>query len=309
MSRWINGMMNACAGKVKAWDVVNEAISGGDSDGDGVYDLQHYNGDESNFFWQDHMGDLEYTRQAVRLARLHYANSMSSKGGDDGKLTLFVNDYNLESDWDGNGKLKSLIKWIERWEADGVTKIDGIGSQMHISCYMNESTQTSKKNAVENSFKLMAATGKLVRISELDMGMVDASGKDVPTANMTEAMHQRMASYYEWIIKKYLEIVPAKQQWAICQWCATDSPTNSGWRANTPVGLWTLDWYRKHTYAGFARGLGAPANPTAVNNVKEDLYKPDSSPIYNLIGRNVGNDFEQLPAGIYIQNGKKYVKR
>lgn len=309
MSRWINGMMSACGGKVKAWDVVNEAISGGDSDGDGVYDLQHYNGDESNFFWQDHMGDLEYTRQAVRLARLHYASSMASKGGDDGKLTLFVNDYNLESDWDGNGKLKSLIKWIERWEADGVTKIDGIGSQMHISCYMNESTQTSKKNAVENSFKLMAATGKLVRISELDMGMVDASGKDVPTANMTEAMHQRMASYYEWIIKKYLEIVPAKQQWAICQWCATDSPTNSGWRANTPVGLWTLDWYRKHTYAGFARGLGAPTNPTAVNNVKEDLNKPDSSPIYNLLGRNVGNDFEQLPAGIYIQNGKKYVKR
>lgn len=309
MSRWINGMMSACGGKVKAWDVVNEAISGGDSDGDGVYDLQHYNGDESNFFWQDHMGDLEYTRQAVRLARLHYASSMASKGGDDGKLTLFVNDYNLESDWDGNGKLKSLIKWIERWEADGVTKIDGIGSQMHISCYMNESTQTSKKNAVENSFKLMAATGKLVRISELDMGMVDASGKDVPTANMTEAMHQRMASYYEWIIKKYLEIVPAKQQWAICQWCATDSPTNSGWRANTPVGLWTLDWYRKHTYAGYARGLGAPTNPTAVNNVKEDLNKPDSSPIYNLLGRNVGNDFEQLPSGIYIQNGKKYVKR
>lgn len=309
MSRWINGMMNACGGKVKAWDVVNEAISGGDNDGDGFYDLQHYNGDEGNFFWQDHMGDLEYTRQAVGLARKHYATSMASKGGDDGKLTLFVNDYNLESDWDGNKKLKSLIKWIERWEADGVTKIDGIGSQMHISCYMNESTQTSKKNAVENSFKLMAATGKLVRISELDMGMVDASGTDVPTANMTEAMHQRMASYYEWIIKKYLEIVPAKQQWAICQWCATDSPSNSGWRANTPVGIWTLDWYRKHTYAGFARGLGAPANPTAVDRIKNDSNKPDSSPYYDLFGRNVGKDYETLPAGIYIQNGKKYVKR
>lgn len=309
MSRWINGMMNACGGKVKAWDVVNEAISGGDNDGDGFYDLQHYNGDEGNFFWQDHMGDLEYTRQAVSLARKHYATSMASKGGDDGKLTLFVNDYNLESDWDGNKKLKSLIKWIERWEADGVTKIDGIGSQMHISCYMNESTQTSKKNAVENSFKLMAATGKLVRISELDMGMVDASGNDVPTANMTEAMHQRMASYYEWIIKKYLEIVPAKQQWAICQWCATDSPTNSGWRANTPVGIWTLDWYRKHTYAGFARGLGAPANPTAVDRIKNDSNKPDSSPYYDLLGRNAGNDYNQLPAGIYVQNGKKYVKR
>src|SRR5690606_11645318 len=85
MDRWRGGMMEACGGNIKAWDVVNEAISGGDSDGDGVYDLQHYNGNDADFFWQDHMGDLEYVRQAVRLARLHYANSMASKGGDDGK--------------------------------------------------------------------------------------------------------------------------------------------------------------------------------------------------------------------------------
>ena len=302
-------MMTACAGNVKAWDVVNEAISGSDSDGDGVYDLQHYNGDDSNFFWQDHMGDLEYVRQAVRLARLHYANSLVSKGGDDGKLKLFVNDYNLEGDWDGNGKLKSLIKWIERWEADGVTKIDGIGSQMHISCYMNDATQTSKKNAIENSFRLMAASGKLVRISELDMGMVDASGNNVATANVTEEMHQHMAAFYEWIVKKYLEIIPANQQWSICQWCATDSPTNSGWRADTPVGLWTLDWYRKHTYAGFARGLGAILSTTGVDSILNDSNKPDSSPIYDLYGRYVGKDFESLPAGVYLQKGKKYLKR
>lgn len=310
MDRWIGGMMEACGGNIKAWDVVNEAISGGDSDGDGVYDLQHYNGNDADFFWQDHMGDLEYVRQAVRLARLHYANSMASKGGDDGKLTLFVNDYNLESDWDNNGKLKSLIKWIERWEADGVTKIDGIGSQMHISCYMNEATQTSKKNAIENSLRLMAATGKWVRISELDMGMVDANGRDVPTAEMTEEMHQRMADLYEWIFNKYFEIVPVDQQWGICQWCATDSPTNSGWRANTPVGLWTLDWYRKHTYAGFARGLGATLNTTGIDRITDDSNKPDpSSPFFDLYGRKVGHDFDRLPAGIYIQNGKKYLKR
>jgi GH35 family endo-1,4-beta-xylanase len=309
MDRWIGGMMDACGGNVKAWDVVNEAISGGDTDGDGVYDLQHYNGDDGNFFWQDHMGDLEYMRQAVRLARLHYANSMASKGGDDGKLTLFVNDYNLESDWDNNGKLKSLIKWIERWEADGVTKIDGIGSQMHISCYMNESTQNSKKRAIENSFKLMAATGKWVRITELDMGMVDASNRDVATANMTEEMHQRMADLYEWIVKKYLEIIPVDQQWGICQWCATDAPANSGWRANSPVGLWTIDWYRKHAYAGFARGLGAPQNPTSVDRIMNDSKIPDSPYFYDLYGRKVGTDIERLPAGIYIKNGKKHVKR
>src|SRR5690606_10431115 len=117
----------------------------------------------------------------------------------------------------------------------------------------------------------------------------------------------RMADLYEWIFKKYFEIVPVDQQWGICQLCATDSPENSGWRANTPVGLWTLDWYRKHTYAGFARGLGAPQNPTGLDNIKEDSKL--LGPIYNLNGNKVGKDFETLPAGIYIQNGKKYLKK
>ena len=257
MDLWIGGMMEACKNEegtevlVKAWDVVNESISGEDKDGDGIYDLQHGTvkikdlKKNSDFFWQDYMGDLEYVRTAVKKARQY--------GGND--LKLFVNDYNLESDWDQNKKLKSLIEWIKKWEADGVTKIDGIGSQMHISYYVNPQTQESKKKAIEESFKLMAATGKLVRISELDMGIVDADGNDIKTADVTEEQHHAMAEFYTWIIKKYKEIIPAAQQWGICQWCATDSPAGSGWRANQPVGLWDQNYYRKHTYAGFADGL------------------------------------------------------
>ena len=40
LERWIKGMLESCGGYVKAWDVVNEPISGKDSDGDGYYDLQ-----------------------------------------------------------------------------------------------------------------------------------------------------------------------------------------------------------------------------------------------------------------------------
>ncbi|MBQ4386285.1 MAG: endo-1,4-beta-xylanase [Prevotella sp.] len=246
MDRWISGMMEACDGKVKAWDVVNEAISGGNPDGEGVYALQHGSEDNTtDFFWQDYMGDIDYVRTAVRLARQY--------GPED--IKLFINDYNLESDWDQNGKLKSLIKWIERWEADGQTKIDGIGSQMHISCYANSATQESKKAAIVNMFKLMAQTGKLVRVSELDMGYVDANGNSVKTADMTEAQHKEMAALYQFVVKAYLENIPAAQQWGICQWCATDAPADSGWRKGEPVGLWDKDYYRKHTYAGFADGL------------------------------------------------------
>ena len=307
MDKWIKGMMEACDGKVKAWDLVNEAISGGGNDGEGNYTLQHSEGYNPNgtwdvggdaFYWQDYMGDLEYVRQACRLARKY--------GPED--VVLFINDYNLESDWDGNKKLKSLINWIKKWEADGVTKIDGIGTQMHISYYENSGTQTSKKNAITNMFKLMAATGKWVRVSEMDMGYVNASGKDVQTSQMTEAQHKNMANFYEWIIKEYFRLIPPEQQWGICQWCGTDAPSNSGWRANTPVGIWDLNYYRKHVYAGFVRGLGGVLQ-TDINNIEADKKIDTSKGIYNLNGmRMPATSLDELPSGLYIVNGKKVVK-
>ena len=259
LQNWIYGMMEATEGKVKAWDVVNEAISGTDKDGDGFYELQSatrgtVSADDAknNFYWQDYLGDLEYVRTAVAAARKGFADA----GGNPEELKLFINDYNLETADDQ--KLKSLIHWIGEWEKDGVTKIDGIGSQMHVSCSMNPAEQKKREDAYVNMLNLMVRTHKLVRISELDMGLEDEKGNLVNTTDMTEEQHKAMRAYYEFIVKKYLEIVPENQQWGICQWCATDSPANSGWRAGLPVGLWDLDYYRKHTYAGFAAALGAP---------------------------------------------------
>ncbi len=249
MDKWIAGMMEACDGYVTAWDVVNEALSGADKDGDGLYDLQSVKNvseadAKANFYWQDYLGN-DFTRIAVKLARQYGPANMK----------LFVNDYNLESDWDDNGKLKSLVKWIERWESDGITKIDGIGTQMHVSCYMNPITQASKEDHVVKMFELMAKTGKLIKITELDMGVVDASGNKVLTANVTEEQHKAMSEYYKFIVKKYFELIPAAQRYGITQWAAKDSPTGSGWRAGEPIGLWDANNSRKHAYAGFADGL------------------------------------------------------
>lgn len=259
MGKWIDGMMEATNGYVTSWDVVNEALSGDDKDGDGKYDLQHAAtataDDKKNcFYWQDYLGDLEYVRLAVADAR----KSFAAHNGDPEKLKLFINDYNLESDWDDNAKLKSLIQWIHDWEADGVTKIDGIASQMHISCYADPNTQKSKKDHIVKMLELMAKSGKLCKISELDMGYVDAAGKDVTYDQMTEEQHKEMRDLYTFVLQKYFEIIPAAQQYGITQWCATDSPKDSGWRPGLATGLWDLNYLRKHTYAGFAVGLGAP---------------------------------------------------
>lgn len=308
MDKWIKGMMNACDGKVKAWDLVNEAISGGGNDGSGNYLLQHskeYNpngnpdaswdvgGDA--FYWQDYMGDLEYVRQACRLARKY--------GPED--IVLFINDYNLESDWDDNKKVKSLVNWIKKWEADGVTKIDGIGTQMHICCYENSNIQQSNKEHITKMFQIIASSGKLCRVSELDMGYVRGDNKwvdAIKTSEVTEAEHKKMADFYEWIIKEYFRVIPPEQQWGICQWCTNDAPTGGAWRAGEPVGIWDINGYRKHVYAGFVRGLGGVSS--GVESVRDDAPKA----IYNLFGQRVAaQSLEELPAGIYIINNKKVV--
>lgn len=307
MDKWIKGMMEACGGKVRAWDVVNEAISGGGNDGSGNYTLQHSQGYNPNgtwdvggdaFYWQDYMGDIDYVRQAVRLAR---------KYGPD-NMVLFINDYNLESFWDDNKKLRSLVNWIAKWEADGVTRIDGIGTQMHISCSMNDGELNNRKKYITQMFQLMAKSGKYVRVSELDMGMDGTDGNPVPTASMTEEMHRRMADYYEWIIKQYLAIIPPAQQWGICQWCPTDSPADSGWRANTPVGIWDIDFYRKHVYGGFVRGLGGVA--TGISDVESDAA-PKARTITDIAGRTYApcTNLSSLPTGFYIIDGKKVLMK
>ena len=315
MDQWIKGMMEACDGKVKAWDLVNEAVSGGGDDGKGNYLLQHSTAYSPNgnpdatwdvggdaFFWQDYLGDLDYIRQACRLARKY--------GPED--IKLFINDYNLESDWDDNKKLKSLINWIKKWEADGATKIDGIGTQMHISYHEDSGILNSRKQHITKMFELLANSGKLVRVSEMDMGYVISgtypNENKVYTNTITEAQHKKMAEFYEWIVKEYFRIIPPAQQWGICQWCPTDAPANSGWRANEPVGIWDLDFYRKHVYAGFVRGL-AGGEPTAINGINADKTIDTSKGIYKINGvRMSEKSLSDLPSGLYIVNGKKVVK-
>ena len=319
MDKWIKGMMEACDGKVKGWDLVNEAIAGGGDDGQGNYALQHstaYNpsgnpdatwdvgGD--NFYWQDYLGDLDYIRQACRLARKY--------GPEDVKL--FINDYNLEGVWDittkdgisASKKVWSMVNWIKKWEADGKTKIDGIGTQMHISYYENSGSQENLKKAITGMFQVMANSGKLCRVSEMDMGYVpNGQNKGINTSQLTEDQHKKMADFYEWIIKEYLRIIPAAQQWGICQWCPTDAPDYSGWRGGEPVGIWDLDYYRKHVYAGFVRGLGGDGS-TGINKVKADKTINASKGIYNINGvRLNATSADELPAGLYIIDGKKVV--
>jgi len=189
-------------------------------------------GDE--FYWQDYLGK-DYAVRAIQLAR-KYGNATDK---------LFINDYGLENA--DQKKCQGLIQYIQYVESQGV-KVDGIGTQMHVT--LGETTI----EGIRAMLTKLAATGKLVKISELDMGIKEG-GVTVKTEFVTTAQLQQMSDFYQQILKAYFEIVPAAQRYGITQWAATDSPTSSSWRGGEPIGLWKLDYTRKPAYAGFAEGL------------------------------------------------------
>lgn len=248
---WIKNMMENCAGNVKVWDVVNEPMSDGNP-----YELKHYETENADsrdncFYWQDYLGD-DYARDAVALARKYFEEF----GGNPSDLKLFVNDYNLEASYNDNAKCEGLIKMIQQWESDGVTKIDGIGTQMHVSCSLNPDTQQKNEDCVVKMLQLLANTGKLVKISELDMGITDENGNKIMTTDATYVQLLHMADYYNFIVRKYFEIIPQSQRYGITQWSLTDGGDDEwSWRKGEPIGLWTRSYDRKPSYAGFADGL------------------------------------------------------
>ncbi len=241
LQRWITGSMDATEGKVKVWDLVNEPLQ--DTWGDIPLKTDPSGADPDCFYWQDYLGE-DYVVLAEKYAREAFAAQEDVNPAD---LKLFINDYNLEAAYNNNDKCTSLVNWIKKWEAKGA-KIDGIGSQMHVTYCLNAEDQAKNEAAIENMFKILANSGKLIRITELDMGINDEAGNTINTGDVTFEQQQAMGDFYKFIINKYFELIPVDQQFGICQWAQTDSPAGSGWRPDQPIGLWNLNYQRKPQY-------------------------------------------------------------
>ena len=226
LERWISEMM-AAASYVDAWDVVNEPMDDGNpyelKTGIGKTDLA-----EDEFYWQDYLGK-DYAVTAFKLAE-RYGNP------DD---LLFINDYNLEYNLD---KCKGLIEYVEYIEEQGA-RVDGIGTQMHINI-------DSDRAKITEMFQLLAATGKMVKVSELDIGV------GVKTTEANEELYLAQEEMYKFVMDQYFSLIPEPQQYGITIWSPTDSPASSSWRVGEPIGLWTEGFTRKPSYRGVVEGLG-----------------------------------------------------
>lgn len=217
-------------GKIKVWDVVNEPMA----DGSGAlrdstnYKIQPANAN-SQFLWANYLG------RNFSLKAFQYAKAA------DPAAILFINEYNLEYGY----KLDSLIAYTNELNKKGA-KIDGIGTQMHITL------QTSH-SSIDNQLIKLAATGLLVRISELDITMNNS--KTSPFVANPDLLAAQ-ASLYKYVVQSYLKNVPKAQRFGITIWGLIDSES---WlnRASSPDYplLFNADLSKKSAYYSFLLGL------------------------------------------------------
>jgi len=230
LKRFITTTVTRYKGKIKAWDVVNEPMS----DGTGALrDTNNYTIPVPNvnnqFLWSEYLG------RNFGLKAFQYA-----KAADPNAL-LFINEYNLEYGY----KLDSLISYVKELIGKGA-KIDGIGTQMHI----NLQTTTA---SIDNELIKLAATGLMVRISELDITMNGAKSTTfTPSATMLTAQ----ANLYKYVVQSYLKNVPKNQRFGITVWGLTD---NESW-LNTPTVpdyplLFNSNLTKKPSYYSFLEGI------------------------------------------------------
>ena len=227
LNNYIKGMMEAANGYVKSWDVISDVLS---DDGSAIREAS---GDK-DFNWSEILGEEDFARLAVKMAR--------ECGGND--LKLFINESGLENE----AKLQGLKSWIDKWEADGVTKFDGISTTITASYCENVTELEATKAKIEATLKGLAETGRIIRIAGIDLTYKDEAGVDVATSAMTVEQGKKMGELYVFIIKKYKELIPDSQRYGLFISHITDD-------GDTPNGLWNAKYSRKPQYGVFAEGL------------------------------------------------------
>lgn len=269
MDAWVSGVANHLKEKNVVpfgYEVINEPIADGsnmyrglsegtfggtwtDDDGNTQYDAAPTEDDANgltlnwgsgHWYWGYYVPD--YHVKAFQLARKYLPADTK----------LFVNDYNLET---SPKKLEALIKFAKEIdEKNGSPIVDGIGTQMHVTLNCSDNAEKNAANIaelktkVDAMFQTMAATGKLVRVTELDLSL----GTGTPSSNQYKAQ----SDAYRMIMESYKANVPEAQQSGITIWSLSDNEAeHEYWLKGQVPNLFDKDYKRKWAYKGFCDGI------------------------------------------------------
>ena len=271
MDAWVSGVANHLKEKNVVpfgYEVINEPIADGsnmyrglsegafggtwtDDDGNTQYDAAPTEDDANgltlnwgsgHWYWGYYVKD--YPVKAFQLARKYLPADTK----------LFVNDYNLET---SPKKLEALIKFAKEIdEKNGSPIVDGIGTQMHVTLNCSDDAEKNAasiaelKTKVDAMFQTMAATGKLIRVTELDLSL----GTGTPSSNQYKAQ----SDAYRMIVESYKTNVPEAQQSGITVWSLSDNEAeHEYWLKGQVPNLFDKDYKRKWAYKGFCDGIAS----------------------------------------------------
>ena len=240
INEWCDGLMKINAGRINAFDLIDEAIDDKATLENGYYDLKH---STTNIFWQDVLGSENYAPAVSRIAKDAY----EKHGGAPEKLKFFISESGL----DDPKKMESLNYWIKIWDGNGA-KIDGINAKLNLSYSEDPATLEANKASLDNLLTSLAATGKLIRLSNFDIKYMDAQGLNVAAKDINNTQRQQLADYYAYVIKSYMNKIPNDKQAGLCKGNLADT--------SDPVGLWAVDsetkeWLRTAVYKAFCDAL------------------------------------------------------
>ncbi|MGC8751774.1 endo-1,4-beta-xylanase [Hydrotalea sp.] len=225
---FITNTVTRYKGVVKAWDVINELFA----DNGTLRNNSNTTTTGSDVLvWSNYMGNT-YALHAFQYAQ-----------AADPDALLFINDYSLESN---SVKLDSLISYVKFLKANGA-KVDGIGTQMHIAWNITYA-------GIDAMFQKLAATGLLIRISELDI-RINPNDKTGFTPN--QLFYGYQADMYNYVVNSYLKYIPKAQRYGITVW-GVDDPES--WIVTTqnkvdyPL-LFNANFGKKPAYTGMLNAL------------------------------------------------------
>jgi hypothetical protein len=239
INAWCDGLMKINEGRITSFDLIDEALDTKTLE-NGMYDLKH---SSDKIFWQDIFGSENYAPVVSKAASEAY----EKYDGDPSKLLFFISETGLED----AKKMESLKYWMGIWEGNGA-KIDGVNAKLNLTYSEDAATQAANEATLNTLLGNLAATGKLIRLSNFDIKYKDAEGNNVAAKDITAEQRQKLADYYGNVIKSYMNKIPKEKQAGICKGNMVDT--------NDPVGLWSIDkyskdWVRTATYKAFCDAL------------------------------------------------------
>ncbi len=200
MKEHITAVVGRYKGRIKGWDVVNEALND--------------NGTLRNSQWLRIIGEGKPEQQYDHIAKaFEYAHAA------DPDVELYYNDYNLST---SRAKADGAAAIVRHLQSKGI-RIDGVGMQMHAGLTWPE------VDDLEYAIKTLSATGVKVMVTELDIRtrtrgphgaeitQINRRTTDDPESALAE-IQQKLADKYAEIFSvlvKHKDIIPRVTFWGV----------------------------------------------------------------------------------------------